>query len=181
MPHDAHVAPVLLVKPSLPLIDISGLRSRQLHSRLAVAQELKAACEQRGFFYITAHGIAPDVLQHIFVQSQQLFSLPTVSKSRLDEDAQSSSWIDAPPVPGTYVVNIGDLMARWTNGRYHSTLHRVVNVSGRERYSIAFFLTGQPDCEVACLPGCLAPGERPRYAPITVEQHLAECYRRTYA
>ncbi|MFT4173979.1 MAG: 2-oxoglutarate and iron-dependent oxygenase domain-containing protein [Rhodocyclaceae bacterium] len=96
-------------------------------------------------------------------------------------DAASNGWIDAPSVPGTYVVNIGDLIARWTNGRYHSTLHRVINVSGRERYSVPFFLTGSPDYIVACLPTCLGHGEAAKHPPITVEQHLAECYRRTYA
>ncbi|MGC3963453.1 MAG: 2OG-Fe(II) oxygenase family protein [Rhodocyclaceae bacterium] len=96
-------------------------------------------------------------------------------------DAASGGWIDAPPVPGTYVVNIGDLIARWTNGRYRSTLHRVINVSGRERHSIPFFLTGNPDYVVECLTTCLAAGEVALHPPITVEQHLAECYRRTYA
>ena len=79
-----------------------------------------------------------------------------------------------------YVVNIGDLFARWTNQRYVSTLHRVINRSGRERYSVPFFFTGNPLHQVECLPGCLAPGEVPRYAPVTVEQHLMDCYRRTY-
>ncbi|HWT38400.1 MAG TPA: 2OG-Fe(II) oxygenase family protein, partial [Paraburkholderia sp.] len=47
--------------------------------------------------------------------------------------------IDAPPVEGSFVVNVGDLLARWTNDRFRSTLHRVINASGRERYSIATF------------------------------------------
>jgi len=95
-------------------------------------------------------------------------------------DTAQSCWIDAPYVPGAYVVNIGDLFARWTNQRYVSTLHRVINRSGRERYSVPFFFTGNPLHQVECLPGCLAPGEVPRYAPVTVEQHLMDCYRRTY-
>ncbi len=95
-------------------------------------------------------------------------------------DAATGGWIDAPPLPGTFVVSIGDLFQRWTNGRYHSTLHRVINRSGRERYSVPFFLTGEPDHEVVCLPTCLAEGEQPMFPPITVEQHLAACYRRTY-
>jgi len=95
-------------------------------------------------------------------------------------DAQGGRWIDAPPLPGTYVVNLGDLFERWTNGRYRSTLHRVINVSGRERHSIPFFFTGNPDHVVDCLPGCLAAGEAPRHPPVTVEQHLRDCYRRTY-
>ncbi len=95
-------------------------------------------------------------------------------------DAQDRAWIDAPPIPGTYVVNIGDLFARWTNGRYHSTLHRVINASGRERHSVPFFFTGNPTHRVECLPTCLGAGETPRFPPVTVEEHLRECYRRTY-
>ncbi len=96
-------------------------------------------------------------------------------------DTKTGQWIDAPPVPGAYVVNIGDLIARWTNTRYRSTEHRVINASGRERYSVPFFFTGNPDYLVECLPNCLAPGDAPRFPPVTVEQHIAECYRRTYA
>ncbi|PKO82012.1 MAG: isopenicillin N synthase family oxygenase [Betaproteobacteria bacterium HGW-Betaproteobacteria-13] len=96
-------------------------------------------------------------------------------------DTETGDWIDAPPVPGAYVVNIGDLIARWTNTRYRSTEHRVINASGRERYSVPFFFTGNPDYLVECLPNCLAPGDAPRFPPVTVEQHIAECYRRTYA
>jgi isopenicillin N synthase-like dioxygenase len=89
-------------------------------------------------------------------------------------------WLNAPPVPGAYVLNLGDLIARWTNDRYRSTLHRVINASGRERYSVPFFYTGRADHAVTCLPGCLAPGEAPRYAPTTALGHLSEMYDRTY-
>lgn len=51
----------------------------------------------------------------------------------------SERWIDAPFIEGSLVVNVGDLLARWSNDRFRSTLHRVINTSGRERYSIATF------------------------------------------
>lgn len=91
------------------------------------------------------------------------------------------SWIDAPPLPGAYIVNLGDMIARWTNDRYRSTLHRVINRSGRERYSIPYFYSGNPDHEVRCLPTCLAEGEQAKYPPVTVQNHLRAMYARTYA
>ncbi len=96
-------------------------------------------------------------------------------------DAATGRWIDAAPVPGSYVVNLGDTIARWTNDRYHSTLHRVINASGQERYSVPFFFNGNADHVVSCLPGCLAQGEAPKYRPNTVAGHMAEMYGRSYA
>lgn len=96
-------------------------------------------------------------------------------------DAASGVWIDAPPLPGTFIVNLGDMIARWTNDRYRSTLHRVVNLSGRARYSVPFFYSGNPDAPVVCLPGCATAADPPRYGPTTVEGHLREMYARTYA
>ncbi|NHN83405.1 isopenicillin N synthase family oxygenase [Acetobacter musti] len=90
------------------------------------------------------------------------------------------AWIHATPVPGSFVVNLGDMIARWTNDRYRSTLHRVVNISGKDRYSVPFFHSGNPDYVISCLPGCLAPGESPRYPVVTVQEHLREMYQRTY-
>jgi isopenicillin N synthase-like dioxygenase len=54
-------------------------------------------------------------------------------------ELSSNSWIDATPIPGSLVVNVGDLLAHWSNNRFRSTLHRVINKSGHERYSIATF------------------------------------------
>jgi isopenicillin N synthase-like dioxygenase len=89
-------------------------------------------------------------------------------------------WIHAPPMADSYIVNLGDMVARWTNDRYRSTLHRVVNFSGRERYSIPFFYSGRLNHEVSALPGCLSEGEAPKYPPTTVEAHMREMYARTY-
>ena len=93
-------------------------------------------------------------------------------------------WLDVPPLADSFVVNLGDLMQRWTNDRWRSTLHRVVNppldARGRSRrQSIAFFHQPNWDAEIACIPSCLAPGEAPRYPPIASGPHLMTKYRRT--
>ena len=91
-----------------------------------------------------------------------------------------AGWIDATPIPDTYVVNLGDMVARWTNDRYHSTLHRVINTSGRDRYSIPFFYLGNPDVPVECIPTCLETGESPKYPVTTIGRHYEEMYGVTY-
>ena len=77
-------------------------------------------------------------------------------------------WLDVEPRRGHFVVNLGEMLERWSNGLYNANLHRVVNASGRERYSVPFFYDGDADYEVTCIPTCLKPGEEPKYAPITI-------------
>jgi isopenicillin N synthase-like dioxygenase len=89
-------------------------------------------------------------------------------------------WIDAPPVQGAFVLNLGDLIARWTNDRFRSTLHRVINRSGRERYSVPFFFSGRPDHDVVCLPTCLSHGEWAKYPPTTTLGHLEMMFELSY-
>jgi isopenicillin N synthase-like dioxygenase len=73
-------------------------------------------------------------------------------------------WLWADPIPGCFVVNIGDQMARWTNDLFKSTVHRAINVTGRRRYSIPFFYGPDPDTVIATLPGCAGP-DRPEFYP----------------
>ena len=98
----------------------------------------------------------------------------------LEVQTADGKWIPAPPIPGTLVINIGDLFARWTNNLYHSTMHRVINRSGRDRYSVPFFFDGPSDYGVTCIPTCLKAGETPLFPQITVKGHLDEMMRRTY-
>jgi len=86
------------------------------------------------------------------------------------------NWHDVPMIPGSFVINQGDLMARWTNDRWLSTLHRVANPpeeakGGSRRLSVVFFHHPNYDATVACLPTCVAPGAAPNYPPITVSDY----------
>jgi len=306
---DAHaVAPL-----ALPIISLAGLRSANAAERAAVARELRAACMESGFFYVTDHGVPQDLLDAMFAASRRFFAQPLERKMAicsspaagyrgyepmrfqmlepgtppdlkegftidavgapnqwpdglpgwretletyqramyalsaqllrglalsldlpetaldgfndgasgivrlvhyppqpadaapdekgcgahtdwgaftflLQDDAgglqvwsqATDGWVHATPIPRTFVVNIGDMMARWTNDRYRSTRHRVVNQSGRDRTSIPFFFMGPPDYDVTCIPTCLEPGAAPRYPPTTPAKHLAEMIRLTF-
>ncbi|EXJ92800.1 hypothetical protein A1O3_01354 [Capronia epimyces CBS 606.96] len=93
----------------------------------------------------------------------------------------TGTWHNVPPIKGAYVCNIGDLMQIWTNNRYKSTMHRVISpLSGKDRYSCAFFNDGALDTVVECLPTCRVPGQRPVYEPLKVEAHLVQRYLQSY-
>jgi isopenicillin N synthase-like dioxygenase len=98
----------------------------------------------------------------------------------LEVRTRGGDWIVVPPTPGTLVCNIGDCLMRWTNDIYVSNAHRVVNRSGRERFSVAYFGDPNADALVACLPTVLAPGEAPKYGPITYAEYLRSRYDATY-
>jgi isopenicillin N synthase-like dioxygenase len=92
----------------------------------------------------------------------------------LNKDGQ---WIDVPTLPGTLVVNLGDLMAEWTNNRWVSTLHRVVNpprdkALGSRRLSMAFFHQPNYDAVIECLPTCFNARCPPLYGRTTSGEHV---------
>ena len=92
-----------------------------------------------------------------------------------------NEWIQATPVPDTFVVNLGDLMQRWTNGLYRSNMHRVRNNSAsRDRYSIPFFYSPRPDSRIECLPTCSDAQNPPKFAPCTAAEHTHEMFQRSY-
>jgi len=304
---------------SLPMIDIGRLRSANAAGRDAVANEIRSACLDKGFFYIRNHGVPTQLIEAVFLQAKRFFALPAAAKLAISREYSQCSrgyepfgfqtldpgtapdvkeafdvgcdwpaddprvvahplsqgpnqwppspafrrvmsdyfdamldltrlvlcglglsldladdyfgafcrdpvvllrllhypeqpsqptsheigagahtdwgaatillqddnaglqvwdaalgWIHMPPVAGTYVVNLGDLMARWTNDRYRSTLHRVVNISGRDRYSVPFFFDGNPDYVVSCLPNCSRPDDPAKYPPVTTVEHVRE-------
>ena len=78
---------------------------------------------------------------------------------------RNGEWIQATPVPGSMVVNIGDMLMRWTNGEFVSTPHRVINRSGRERLSFPFFFGANHDCVVTPIEHFVSDERPARYPP----------------
>jgi isopenicillin N synthase-like dioxygenase len=99
----------------------------------------------------------------------------------LEVRRRDGTWLPAPPIPGTWVVNVGDMLARWTNGRWQSTPHRVKNLSGRDRYSCPFFYDMDMDSMVACLPTCTDVDNPPRHPPVRYGDYLMERLNKNYA
>lgn len=97
----------------------------------------------------------------------------------LQVQGDDGDWHDVPDIPGTLVVNIGDMMARWTNDQWRSTLHRVANpptVDGTQpaRQSMAYFLHPNYDSMVEALPGCVTTSRPAAYPPIMAGEHMRE-------
>jgi isopenicillin N synthase-like dioxygenase len=93
---------------------------------------------------------------------------------------QSGRWIDAPALPGAYVVNGGQLLQRWTNDVFLATPHRAVNRSGGERYALAFFCDSNIDWPIAAVPTCVGPDKPPKYPTTYYTNYMIQYQKRTY-
>ncbi|GBE79949.1 UPF0676 protein [Sparassis crispa] len=106
------------------------------------------------------------------------------------QNPHTKQYQPATPMPGTIVVNAGDLLSRWSNDVLRSTLHRVVappakKISDTEsitpaRQSIAFFCNPNGGAEISCLPNCYGQGREKKYAPVTTEQYIVGRLSATY-
>jgi isopenicillin N synthase-like dioxygenase len=93
----------------------------------------------------------------------------------LQAQTRDGEWVDVRPTPGSFVINVGDLMARWTNDRWRSTLHRVMNpprelTGSTRRLSMVFFSGPNDDAVIECLPTCRGDGAR--YAPVVARAYV---------
>lgn len=98
----------------------------------------------------------------------------------LEVKNKAGDWVAAPPIPGTFVMNVGDILARWSNDVFVSTPHRVINRSGRERYSQPFFFDPSMDHTISALPACVPQGTGPKYEPIVYRDYLMERIDKNY-
>ena len=87
---------------------------------------------------------------------------------------RGGDWMDAPPMPGAFVMNTGDITARWSNDLFLSTPHRVYNRQDTDRYSMAFFFDPTMDSRISCLPSCLDKASGVRYEPVIYGDYLMD-------
>jgi isopenicillin N synthase-like dioxygenase len=153
-------------------------------------------------FFADKTGQCPNALRAINYPAREVASLPGQLRAGahtdygtltiLRQDAvgglevldPNGSWAGVKSVPDAFVINIGDLMARWTNDRWRSTLHRVVDppdpsAATARRQSMPYFQNANWSAEIACLLTCLEPGEKPRYEPVRAGPHLMGKFRKS--
>ena len=92
----------------------------------------------------------------------------------------SGEWFAPPVIPGTFLINLGNIMRRWSNDRFLSTPHGVLNESGTNRYSIAYFYSPNPNAVIECVPTCVTADNPPRYPPALYRDLVLEFYRANY-
>ena len=90
----------------------------------------------------------------------------------LQVQANSGQWIDVPRIPGSFVLNAGDMLQRWSNNLLKSTPHRVINTSGKVRYSCPFFFDPNVTTDIKPLPSCITADNPSVYDTINFRHFL---------
>ncbi|KAI5370729.1 Putative oxoglutarate/iron-dependent dioxygenase, non-hem dioxygenase domain-containing protein [Septoria linicola] len=105
--------------------------------------------------------------------------LLTSTASGLEILSPDNQWMSAPAVEGSFIINVADFLMRWSNGVFKSTVHRVVNRTTAERYSVPFFFSINYDQMVETLPSCITPDNPSKYKPIRAGEYVLERLRAT--
>lgn len=184
--------------------DLPGFRD----TALAYMAALEALCRRLVPLYAVALDLPPDAFDAAYAEPHLILRLSHYPTLEPDADTAFSlvphtdsgfmtllapnqvpglsiqlpdgRWIDAPTVDDAFVVNGGDILHRWSNERFLSTPHRVVNLSNRDRYAIPFFCDPNHDTVIECLPSCTAADDPPKYPPITMGDYAIWFARKTY-
>ena len=129
------------------------------------------------------------IFPHSDLGSLTLLFQDSVGGLEIESPPSSGNFISAKPIPRTVLVNVADIMERWSNGRWRSTIHRVVasstniddNGMVKARYSIPFFVLANPDTIIEPLPGCWNEKNPKKYEPITQSQYLKKRMATVYS
>jgi isopenicillin N synthase-like dioxygenase len=92
----------------------------------------------------------------------------------------SGEWYAPPVISGTFLINLGNIMRRWSNDRFLSTPHGVINDTQADRYSIAYFHSPNPASVIECLPSCVSASNPAHYPPAIYRDLVLEFYRKNY-
>jgi len=175
----------------VPVIDLAPWFSGDEEARAAVAAEVDGALRSVGFFLISGHGVAGELRARVRDQARAFFALPPEAKQRygtvtiLDREpdrgglqvwTQPDGWEDAPYQPGAFTINTGDLLARWSGGRWKSNRHRVLppqaEAPDEDLVSLVYFYEADHDAVIESLkPPIGRPNE---YAPVVSAQFIKE-------
>jgi isopenicillin N synthase-like dioxygenase len=134
-------------------------------------------CFLRMFHYEahqTAAGDAPTVLTDPHTDYGLITLLATDGVAGLEVRPLGGEWTMVEAPARSLIVNLGDMLARWTNDRYMSTPHRVSSPPSSDRYSVPFFVNPDPATTVSCLPACVSADRPCRYQPVTASEFLAQ-------
>jgi isopenicillin N synthase-like dioxygenase len=152
--------PGVVSKYTVPLVDIGPFLVQDSGAWATVAAEVRKACEETGFLTVVGHGVPAELVGRMG-----------------GVQARGGEWIEVEPPSEGFVVNIGELMVRWTNDAWAATLHRVVNPPregriGSRRQSLVFFHNPRSDAVIETIDRLAAPREPGRYEPITAGEYV---------
>ncbi len=107
--------------------------------------------------------------------------LPANPVSGLMLRRPDGEWFEVAQEAQSFIVNSGDMIRRWSNDTFLSTVHRVLNTAGTDRYAIPYFFDPRVDTVIECLPSCLETGAEPHYESVVYRDYLRSFMGRTYA